>query len=96
MKTTKEKIAIMEGYESGGELESRFVSANYQSKWTSVTNPVWDWMTHDYRIKPKPRVAREFWLEMHWSGRGETFDCKVRGETPVANEVIHVREVLPE
>jgi hypothetical protein len=51
---------------------------------------IWDLVTYEFRTKPKPRVAREWWLSPEMLGlpkcdaTGGIFGC------------IRVREVLPE
>ena len=51
MKTTKEKIEIMQAYERGEQIQVY----NYTFKeWQNTGEaPLWDWVTFDYRIKPK-------------------------------------------
>ena len=61
MKTTREKIEVMEAFERGEEIE---VSINYDKaapwedqNWAHIKNPAWDWDEHDYRVKDnKPKI----------------------------------------
>ena len=62
MTTTAEKIAVMQAYERGEDVEFY----NYQlEKWIGLTGmtgmePEWSWKKYYYRIKPKePKVI---WL----------------------------------
>lgn len=54
-KTTAEKIAVMQAYENGDEIEARVFKFK-ENAWFSLNNltPAWDWSTQDYRVKPKP------------------------------------------
>jgi len=52
MKTTKEKIEVMQAFVDGREIEC---AENGTSEWyvlkEFLPQPVWDWMLNDYRIK---------------------------------------------
>ena len=57
MKTTKEKIEIMQAWEDGLTVENRGV--DYSGRWVSLAHegePQWNWQLYDYRIKPEPKV----------------------------------------
>lgn len=54
MKTTKEKIAIMQAYEDGKKIE---VCGKIENVWYSTTSPDWNWANCDYRIKPEPEYV---------------------------------------
>jgi hypothetical protein len=51
MKTTKEKIEIMQAFEDGEKIQiwDRLIG------WNDVALPKWQWNNCDYRIKPKPQ-----------------------------------------
>ena len=50
-KTTKEKIEIMQAYERGEQIQIYNYTFN---EWQDAGEaPLWDWITFDYRIKPK-------------------------------------------
>ena len=51
MKTTAEIIAVMQAHEDGKEIEYR---NGYYPTWKRTPNPLWDWSTTDYRVKPEP------------------------------------------
>ena len=73
MTTLREKIEVMQAFERGEEIEAvrnRYVD----TKWNSTQNPLWDWDTFTYRIKPKPKqvVVIEKWLLREINGRYET------------------------
>ena len=46
MKTTAEKIAIMQAYVDGKDVEFKISMRG----WIRACVPDWDWHTHDYRI----------------------------------------------
>jgi len=61
MKTTAEKIAVMQAYEDGKTIQvsmrgfaSGVTPCELSKK--SVKNPLWDWETYDYNIKKEPRT----------------------------------------
>jgi len=47
--TTKEKIEVMEAYDSGKEIE--YATAN--GEWQVNDNPKWNWTNYKYRVKSK-------------------------------------------
>ena len=56
----KEMIEIMQHFENGGDVE---ISSKNGNCWTKITSPSWDWVYHEYRIKPeKQKVTIEKWL----------------------------------
>ena len=60
---TKQAISVMQAYVDGDEIEWR--SKDFP-KWETVDTshpsfPAWEWVTVEYRTKPKPR---EFWLRL--------------------------------
>jgi len=54
MKTTKEKITIMEAFDNGAEIE---VAVFGGTVWTTSECPSWNWIDCDYRVKETPK----FW-----------------------------------
>lgn len=52
MKTTKEKIAIMQAFEDGREIERSY---DGETDWILTKDPVWDWRIYDYRIKDESK-----------------------------------------
>ena len=51
MKTIEEKIAVMQAFADGKEIECFSLT---QMKWIKVCSPRWDWFNDDYRVKPEP------------------------------------------
>ena len=59
-KDLKEQIEIMTHYLNGGEIETSSKNGNC---WTKITSPSWDWVYHEYRIKPeRQKIIIEKWL----------------------------------
>lgn len=55
MKTTEEKIAIMQAYAEGKKIEYKVNGHDeYWAQWVIQEEPQWDWGWYDYRIKPEP------------------------------------------
>ena len=55
-----EMIKVMQHFEDGGEVEIKSPNGDC---WTEITSPSWDWVYHEYRIKPeKQKVTIEKWL----------------------------------
>lgn len=60
MKTIEEKVVVYRAYLEGAEIERR---SRTGTVWVPCTNPTFDWIGVDYRVKPepvKPAVARAF------------------------------------
>lgn len=53
MKTTKEKIAVMQAFEDGKKIEYATLSCN---DWEFNDSPKWDWFRCDYRIAAEPKL----------------------------------------
>lgn len=51
MKTIDEKVAIYRAYLEGAEIERR---SRTGTVWVPCTNPTFDWIGVDYRVKPEP------------------------------------------
>jgi hypothetical protein len=52
MKSTREKIEIMEHFEKGGKIEA---SLRDGDTWLSCGYPNWNWKASDYRPLPEPK-----------------------------------------
>ena len=71
MKTTKEKIEVMQAYDRGEKIE--FMDC--RREWKDVYEPIWDWVHCDYRVKPKNsyvpfHTPEEFLTEYRKHGDG--------------------------
>ena len=66
MKTTKEMIEVMQAYERGEQIQ---IKSEKKDCWDDICNPVWDWGTFDYRVKPNksyvPFETQEEFLEAY-------------------------------
>lgn len=51
---TKKAIEVMQGYVDGKQIESR---SSPKISWGPCENPIWNFVTRDYRIKPEPKVV---------------------------------------
>lgn len=52
---TKEKIAVMQAFMEGKEIQ---VSTRHSAEWKRLTwMPEWDWTSYNYRIKPEPKFV---------------------------------------
>lgn len=52
MKTTKEKIEVMQAYVDGKQIQVWLSTTG----WTDIVRePCWEWSDCDYRIKPEPK-----------------------------------------
>ena len=56
MKTTKEKIEIMQAYDRGEQIQIKGSSIDWIDI-IDIVSPKWDWINYDYRVKPKPKYA---------------------------------------
>jgi hypothetical protein len=96
-KTTSEKIAVMQAFLDGKEIES-LPRIGGTGKWVAWPEPKWDWDCCDYRVKPG---TREWWClfpsPFNQFGSREAAEAfRDRPNSFFGGEVIHVREVLEE
>jgi hypothetical protein len=63
VKTTAEKIAVMQAFEDGKEIQFR--NNSRPDSWIDCPNPAWNWEMTDYRVKPEPRVI---WVNEYSDG----------------------------
>lgn len=72
MEKIEEKIAVMQAYADGKEIEFQVKGDN---RWIDATAPVWNWNAFEYRIKQDvPRTWEEF-CEMYGSVENEFYLC---------------------
>ena len=51
MKTTAEKIQVMQAYQEGKQIEFMNIHGSDYHEWMICDfEPIWDWLTCDYRI----------------------------------------------
>lgn len=94
MKTTAEKIAVMQAFERGEKIESANIGIKHFEP--IVGNPLWNWYAMDYRVAPK---LLECWALVGTDGNVVgTRMSKVEAEAvplPSTCRVVHMREVTP-
>lgn len=56
MKTVDEMIEVMKAYKEGKPIEFRGKAPGYQT-WKAADEPIWDWDSLDYRVKPEPEYV---------------------------------------
>ena len=54
MKTTEEKISVMQAYADGKTLQIKSKDTGEWKDYFIADEPLWDWHHIDYRIKPEP------------------------------------------
>ena len=52
MKTIEEKIAVMQAFKDGKEIEVYHIA---KKGWFETNDPAWDWSITDYRVKEEPK-----------------------------------------
>lgn len=93
-----EIIAVVRAHEDGKTIQCRI--SNSTQTWLDAPHPLWDFFGYDYRIKPEPPKAREFWIGVHpelpISGDGYQSCVTTYPAKPIgcSGHLVHVREVL--
>ena len=88
---TRKAIEVMQAWVDGRPVE--WCPRNCPGDWradpqhTDIDGPAWDWLQHNYRIKPEPR---EFWVHVD----GDAFNGTVNSHDPRCDGCIRVREVI--
>lgn len=52
-----EMIEVMKAYKEGKPIEFRGKGSPMTQKWASADEPIWDWDSLDYRVKPEPEYV---------------------------------------
>lgn len=90
MKTTKEKIAVMQYFENGGKIQSTILGKN---NWTDCEYSTWNWALFDYRIKEDPKeyeiVKHTTHDYIHTIKRLSDNEIFARGDKVKQSNVIH-------
>lgn len=103
--TTKEKIEVMQAYLDGKQIQTRRLRRDKGgwADWPNEGEPVWDFWSCEYRIKPEPRIPIEGWAVLYTTGsRAMTCVFGTRSEAEgvllacggVGSRVVHFREVI--
>ena len=89
---TQEKIEIMQAHLDGAVIQSDAKG----DTWSDVGNPVWNWYSIDYRVKPEPEIPKEVWIQFNCLG-----GIHVHSSKPTSgilgspySEPVHFREVI--
>lgn len=94
MKTTEEKIRVMQAFVDGKQIEGRINDPS--QAWRPVSDTLsWNWGVMEYRIKP---TLREFWVNINNDSDCHcAHDSREDADTEAqASRVacIHVREIV--
>ena len=93
--THDEMIAVIQAHRDGKAIQ--FCGYGMAGAWDDVIHPDWDFANYNYRIKPEPPKPREWWISSHGGFTAPAYPNEASARAyPLAHEVIHVREVLPE
>ena len=93
--THDEIIAVVAAHRDGVAIQC--ASLNELDVWRDlVGNPVWNFSSTRYREKPEPPKPREWWIERIPGGETNLWTSRQSAVIGRAQEIIHVREVLPE
>jgi hypothetical protein len=88
--TLEEKIAVMQHFARGGEVEIRI-----DNRWFATLAPAWDWYSFDYRIKHEALrawfVATDDETLIHCAHEG----AARKVATATGGRVLEMVEVLP-
>lgn len=84
--TTAEKIAIMQAFEDGEEVQR--YSKHYK-EWVLEILPLWNWCQSDYRIKPQPKVI---WVNEYEDGDNYGYDTLEGAKDNISPE--HARTLI--
>ena len=94
MKSTAEKIAIMQAFLDGKKIEVR-TSPDRGWREIDTVNPHWDWYGQDYRIKPEPK---EIWVNEYLSdcsaGHPTKEGAMRAASVSAVRKAVHYREVI--
>jgi len=72
MSTLQEKIAVMQAFAEGENVEYRGIYSTDDYEWQDMPTPSWDWNSFEYRVKREPR---EWWINTYTT-RQEVHDTK--------------------
>lgn len=96
---TKQAISVLQAYVDGAEIEckDRRSQQGFENRWDQCTPCeylIWNFETHEYRIKPKPR---EFWITESGIGNATAHrieQAAIDWSISKDSEIIKVREVI--
>ena len=84
---TKQKIKLMKAWLKGKQIQIRQPGHKWMDM--STVDPVWDWATAQYRIKPAPPL--ELWVNVYSENAYITYASKSEAEAAADTaEAIHI------
>jgi len=97
MATTEQKIEVMLGFVEGRTIQRKDRDCP-DGRWNTLsTEPTWDWLSYEFRVKPEARVI---WVNEYESEPDVVHDSKELAEEDAAPYCIRVavkyREVIGE
>jgi len=93
MKTTSEKIAVMQAFEDGVEVE---IKLSDSKEWRVIDfTPEWDWGECNYRVKQQPTgsdIVRELLKEGRpvWCGVSNTSQADADGKLNLSADIVAI------
>ncbi len=92
--THDEMIAVIQAHKEGKAVQIRFRPEG--KIWYDAPLPDWHFPAVDYRVKPEPKVSREFCITVDRYGnvRDGHLITGMKGFHDQIQAAIHVREVL--
>jgi hypothetical protein len=95
------RICVMIAFRDGRPIEA--ISKEYENdNWQQTKYPSWNWLKADFRIAPEPRKPRECWVIFPLNyphprviGGATKIDAMLSA-VEGGDEVVHMREVLPD
>lgn len=88
--THDEMIAVIQAHKAGKAIEVR--DRGWPIAHWGASDPNWNFLCYDYRIKPEPPKPREWWI--YPVKENESYDNAIFKHPPVNPDWIRVREVL--
>ena len=92
-----EIIAVVQARKEGKTIQFKYIYGRQEWHDTTSNSPVWNFHERQYRVKPEPPKPREFWIT---KCNDVANGIQVHEHEPMkfgcCEEIIHVREVLPE
>lgn len=94
--THDEMIAVLEAHRDGKVIECSPLGSGLWLPFDGGGFPPRTFHAYEYRIKPEPQQPREWWIERMPDGEKNLWTCPRSAVIGRYQEIIHVREVLPE
>jgi hypothetical protein len=96
MMTDDQILEVVQARKNGKQIEILYDTRHGYTYETWITTDIdsWDFLNHDYRVKPEPPKPREFWLCKYNSSPTDYSVWSHPVKQYNADEVIHVQEVL--